>query len=673
MKYLNYVNTKHGAASLPRFSNGNTLPLVQRPFGFAAFAPQTDTTRGNWYYHPNDRSFEGIRLTRQPSPWIGEQGAIVIMPKYEIAATEKPDGRWSGIRPEDATLMPHYMKYDVLRARATIELTPTNSGACVRVRFRENTRPCFISITPGKLLCSYEVRENMIVGYTNCFSKQKERNNSKLYFVFKFAPGDIEKVIDETNNERKIGETWSADNAAAHIKTQSKCVEFKLSTSLVSVEQALVNMEREHTYTDFDSLKDKNEAIWEEYLSRIQIKTDDEKILRTFYSCLYRAYLYPHKAYELDANNEPIHYAPGPDAVCKGYRYTDNGFWDTYRTVYSMLPLLDYEEYERMVNSFVAEYKEDGWLPRWTATEPKNCMPSTAIDMVLLDAAKRGALKGEMLELALEGMMKHANVKSEYPQFGRNGCEEYVKLGYVPNTYHESVNLTLDAAYGDWCIAEIAKMLGKNDIYDEYMKRSKYYKNVFDAETGFMRSRDENGNFRENFAPESWGLDYTEASAWQTSLAVQHDLEGLAELHGGKEAFLKKLDEFFAEPPVYLIGGYGREIHEMTEFAAADWGQCAISNQPSFHIPYIYAYFGEKEKTEMWLKKICDEGFSYEDDGYPGDEDNGTTACWYMFAVMGFYPITPGTAKYLRIKPMVDEVTINGKKIDELIEIEEGK
>ena len=674
MKLINYVNTKHGTASLPRFSNGNTLPLVQRPFGFASFAPWTDSTRGNWYYHPGDRSLEGIRLTRQPSPWIGEQGSICIMPKYQIAATERPDGRWSGIRPEDAVLMPHYMKYDVLRARATIELTPTNSGACIRVRFRENTRPCFISVTPGKLACSYEVRENMIVGYTNCMSLQKERKNAKLYFAFKFAPGDIEKVIDETNTERAIGDTWEGANAQAHVKTVNKCIEFKLSSSLISVEQALLNMEREHTYSDFDSLMSKNEDIWEEYLSRIKIKTDDEDMMRTFYSCLYRAYLYPHKAYELDENDKPIHYSPGKDCVCDGYRYTDNGFWDTYRTVYSMLPLLDFEEYERMINSYVAEsLEDDGWLPRWTATEPKACMPSTAIDMVLLDAAKRGALKGEMLELALKGMMKHANEKSEYSQFGRSGCEEYVKLGYVPNSYHESVNLTLDAAYGDWCIAQIAKMLGKNDIYDEYMVRSKNYKNVFDKETGFMRSRDAEGNFREGFAPESWGLDYTEASAWQTSFAVQHDLEGLAELHGGKEALLKKLDEFFAEPPVYLIGGYGREIHEMTEFAAADWGQCAISNQPSFHIPFIYAYFGQKDKTEMWLKKICSEGFSYKDDGYPGDEDNGTTACWFMFAAMGFYPMTPGNAKYLRFKGLVDDVTIKGKKIDELIEIEETK
>ena len=667
MKLINYVNIKQGTDSVSRFSNGNTLPLVQHPFGFAAFAPQTNTTRGAWFYNPNDRCLEGIRLTRQPSPWIGEQGAIAILPQYDIPF-EDASMRWSGIRPKDAVLMPHYMKYNVLRARATIELTPTNSGACIRVDFTDDTKANYISILPVDTLCSYEVCGNMIKGYTECISKQKKRENAKVYFVIAFADGDISEVVSENNSIKSNEKSWSGNHAAAHIKLAKKTAEIKFSTSLISTEQALLNMEREHTYVDFDALKLQNEEMWEEYLSRISIETDDEDMMKTFYSCMYRALLYPHRAYELDKNNELIHYSPGKDTVCSGYRYTDNGFWDTYRTVYSMLPLIAKDEYEKMIESFITDYKEDGWLPCWTATEPKNCMPSTMIDAVLADAANRGVLKGELLETALEGMIKHANHDSEYPEFGRDGAEDYVKLGYVPNNHKESVNLTLDASYGDWCISEIAKILGKDDIREEYSIRAKNYKNIFDKETGFMRSRDAEGNMRGEFSPECWGRDYTEASAWQTSFAVQHDLDGLAKLHGGKENLLKKLDDFFNEPPIYQVWGYGFDIHEMTEMAAADWGQCAISNQPSFHIPFIYTYFGENEKTEMWLEKICREGFSYKDDGFPGDEDNGTTACWYMFSVMGFYPLTPGTAKYVRFKGLADNVKINGKTVDDIIE-----
>lgn len=654
MKLIDLVNIKQGTDSYQRFSSGNTLPLVQLPYGFVSFSPQTDSSRGNWFYNPHDRSFEGVRITRQPSPWIGEQGAVCILPQFDMPC-EKAGRRWSGIRPGDAVLAPHYMKYDLLRSRAVIELTPTNSGACIRVGFKDTTRNNYISILPVDTPCKYEVSGNVVSGYTECVSQQKPRKNAKVYFVLEFSEGDISDVLLRENS--------------AHIKAEKENIEFKLSTSLISINQAKVNLNREHTYESFDDLKQKNEKIWEEQLSRIAVETDDEEIMRTFYSCMYRFSLYPHKAYELDEGNNPIHYSPGKDCVVNGYHYTDNGFWDTYRTFYSMLALVDFDEYSRMLDSFITDYENDGWLPRWTATEPKYCMPSTMIDAVLADGARRGAIKGERLEIALEAMIKHANVPSEYKEFGRTGCVEYTALGYVPNDdYNESVNLTLDAAYGDWCIAEIAKILGKTDIEAEYRKRSTNYKNIFDKETGFMRSRNKAGEFRENFAPESWGLDYTEASAYQTSFAVQHDLEGLAELHGGRENFIKKLDEFFATPPVYLPGGYGNEIHEMTEMAAYDFGQCAISNQPSFHIPFIYAYFGEKEKCEYWVEKLCREGFSYRDDGFPGDEDNGTMACFYMFCCMGLYPLTPGSAEFVRFRGLAGKVKINNIPLDTAIE-----
>ena len=637
MKLKDLVNIKQGSDSCMRFSNGNTFPFIQIPHGFASFVPQTDSTRGGWFYHPNDRSFEGIRITRQPSPWIGEQGAVTILPQHE-APREEPWARWSGFDPKKAVLKPHYMKYELQRSRADIELVPTNSGACVRVTFKDMSRDNFISVLPVNTPCSFEFEGCMLKGYAECVSKQKPRKNSKVHYAMQFANGDISEAVIK--------------DGSVHLKANKSVIEFRISTSLISHEQAMLNMKREHTYKDIEDLKIITEGIWEEYLSRIMIKTDDEEMMRTFYSCMYKFSLFPHRAYELDENDKPIHYSQGRDTVVKGYHYTDNGFWDTYRTVYSLLCHVDPEEYAKMIDSFINDYENDGWLPRWTATEAKYCMPSTAIDTVLADAAKRGVLKGERLEKGLEAMIKHANIPSEDRVFGREGCAEYVRLGYVPNTYHESVNLTLDAAYGDWCIAEMAKILGKGDIAEEYYKRSKYYKNLFDKETGFMRSRDENGKFRDNFHPERWGLDYTEASAYHTSFAVQHDIEGLCELHGGKEALLKKLDEFFAAEPNYLVSGYGNEIHEMTEMAAADWGQCAISNQPSFHIPFMYAYLGEKEKTEYWVEKICREGFSYKDDGYPGDEDNGTSAAWFMFCVMGFYPLTPGKANMYASSPL---------------------
>ena len=293
-------------------------------------------------------------------------------------------------------------------------------------------------------------------------------------------------------------------------------------------------------------------------------------------------------------------------------------------------------------------------------------MPSTLIDAVIADGAVKGIISGELLETALRGMLHHSVNESADRRFGRNGAKAYRKYGYVPNDVEEqSVNLTLDAAYGDFCIAEAAEISGHTETEMEYRKSSKNYKNIFDTESRFMRGRDSSGNMRPDFDPFAWGGEYTEASAWQTTFAVQHDIDGLAELFGGVPKLLERLDEFFKTPPAYKVGAYGAEIHEMTEMAAVDFGQCAISNQPSFHIPYIYAYLGEREKSVYWVDKICNELFSPETDGFPGDEDNGTMSAWFIFSALGFYPLCPGKAEYINIgRTLFESVGICGKSFD---------
>ena len=179
-----------------------------------------------------------------------------------------------------------------------------------------------------------------------------------------------------------------------------------------------------------------------------------------------------------------------------------------------------------------------------------------------------------------------------------------------------------------------------------------------------MRAKNKKGEFRPDFTPFGWGRDYTEGSAWQTSFAVPHDIEGLAELYGGREKLIEKIDELFAAPPEYEVIGYGSEIHEMTEMAAVDFGQCAISNQPSFHIPYIYSALGDVEKTAYWVKKLCDNAFSYENDGFPGDEDNGTTSAWFIFSVLGLYPFCPGKPEFVKGVKQVEKAFIGEKELD---------
>ena len=669
MNYLKYVNIKQGTQSTSRFSQGNTLPLVQRPFGFASFAPQTDQSRGNWYYHPQDRSFEGFRLTHQPSPWIGEHGAVTMLPQIGIPRGEY-GAAWSGFDPDAAVLTPYYMKYYLKRSFADFELTPTEYGACMRIEFfKEYDR--YLSVMPVRgANCEYEYddQNNRLFVKTDC-NTMRSYDDGKLmaYFVLQFTKEDVDAdrilVEDVRNGSRKAGHCISGESTAIHIALKTQKIQYTIATSFISYEQAVQNLINDSTYADFEDLKEQNAAIWNEYLSRVEISADEDR-MKTFYSCMYRAFLYPHKAYEINQEGRPVHYSPAADAVLPGFRYTDNGFWDTYRTVYPFFSIAAQKECAEMIEGFIQDYKDGGWLPCWTAGDAKNCMPSTGIDAVIADLAQKGILSGDLLKTAFEGMEKHANRESERLAYGREGCEDYLKLGYVPGQYRESVNLTLDAAYFDYCLAVVADLLGEQEKKEKYFARSKNYRNIFDKETGFMRALDAEGNKKPNFSPISWGGDYTEAAAWQTTFAVQHDIEGLARLCGGTEALLAKLDELFATPAEYLVDGYGQEIHEMTEMAACDWGQCAISNQPSFHIPFLYSYLEKPEKAAAWLDKICREGFSGEDDGYPGDEDNGSMALWYVFANIGLYPICPGKAEYTVTPSLVKEVKILGKSID---------
>ena len=654
MKYLPYVNVKMGTKSHPRRSYGNTLPLTQMPFGMASFCLQTEVKRA-WFYQPDHEFAEGIRLTHQFSPWVGDYGAFLMMPQNDCVANSGDDA-WSGIRKQETVESPHYFKTHFLRSNCIFELTPTERGGALRLTYLDE-RPSYLSFLPVLGNYSYRIdpQTSTVYGVTDGHALSRAEN-FHTYIAIRFT-GD---VLD-THRTYTQGEGASA---CIHIALRERVVEARMGISYISEEMALAALERECGEASFEELRTRAEESWEEKLSRIEIEAVSETQMRTFYSCLYRTFLFPRKAYELDQNGNPIHYVPYDGSVKPGVRYTDNCFWDTYRTLYPLFTLIARKEFEEMLEGFVADYKDGGWLPRCTSMGAVDCMPSTLVDAVIAEAATNGIGSKEVLETALDGMLYHATRISEDPRYGRNGALSFLRYGYVPRTEHrESVNLTQDFAYGDWCIATVAEVLGRNDIAEEYRKHALYYKNLFDPSTGFMRGKDEAGQMAPDFDPCVWGGEYTEGSAWQNSFAVPHDIEGLAELHGGKDQLIAKLDEFFATPPRYRVMGYGFEIHEMTEMALVDFGQMAISNQPSFHIPFIYAALGEVEKTEYWVKRLTEEAFFPTDNGFPGDEDTGTTAAWYILSVLGMYRLCPGKDEWIKFQPAVKKAKILGKEM----------
>ena len=654
--YLDYVNIQQGTDSTWRFSRGNTLPLTQQPYGMAAFAPQT---RGmeTWWYSPHERVVEGIRLTHQPSPWINDYGCMMFTPQTD-AWLDKYYEAWTGMRPKDTVLRPDYLKLGFARCCCTAELTPMKRGASVRVRY-ENDWPACVSFYNMKGNGGFEFDEakGELRGWTDGYAQGKAEN-FKMYLVVLPRNNWVDWAACRAGCE---GESLAFGHLAARAGTET--AEFTLGISYISYDYA-----RRHALEGMDKTLEEVRADvtaqWEKHLGTVAIEAEEEE-MKTFYSCMYRTGLFPHAAFELDEAGQPVHYSPYLGTVEKGVRYIGHGFWDTYRTLLPMFALTNKELYRDMVLSALSDYREGGWLPRWLAPGEVGCMPSTLIDSFLGQAATAGLVETEVLEQVLEAMLHHANVAAPEKRFGRTGIREFVEMGYVPcDKYHQSVNLTQDFAFGDYCIAKVAQVLGKNELAEEYMARSKYYKALLDPETRFMRPKTSAGAFKEGFDPLAWDEDYTESSAWQATFAVPHDLKGLAQCMGGDDQLLRQLDALFAEKGMGKVGSRGFEIHEMTELNAEDFGQCAINNQPSFHIPYIYALFGQPEKTLYWVDRMCTEEFRATPDGFPGDEDNGAMASWYVLSRLGLYPMCPADNTWVKLPSRV-KGTFLGVEIEE--------
>ena len=458
MKYLPYVNIKMGTRSVPRYSNGNTLPLTQLPFAMASFCPHTETKINcdAFFYNPDYPVMEGIRLTHQPSPWIRDYGTFMMMPQNDKIGDCGVDS-WSGYRERDAVMRPDYLKFYFLRSGCTFELTPTERGGAIRLTL-DNDRPSVLSFLPvhGNYTYRFDEATNTLLG-TNDAHGMDVAVNFKMYFAIRFSEGSVRV---DGNRDGGVG----ADRFF-HVALGGRKAEARIGISYVSEEMALGAIDRECGEKSFDEIRAEAEEIWEERLHRIEIEPENEAQMRTFYSCLWRTFLFPHKAYEIDAGGRSVHYVPIDGSVREGVRYTDNGFWDTMRTVYPLFSLIAREEFAEMLEGFVNDYMDCGWLPRWVSIGEVGCMPSTLIDGVIAEAAVQGIGKKEVLQKALEGMLKHANEEAEDPRFGRNGACDYVRLGYVPSDrWKETVNLTQDAAYGDWCIATVAKTLGRDDL-----------------------------------------------------------------------------------------------------------------------------------------------------------------------------------------------------------------
>ena len=394
MGLLENVNILQGTNSDFHFSHGNTLPLVSLPFSMASWSVQTRGNNGGWFFHPNDRHLQGVRLTHQPSPWIKDYGHFVVMPQCGETYVND-EQRSSSYSISDAVFQPDYLKLNFKRYKADFELSPTQWGAAIRIKYYSEESPRFV-FSPFNFMnsISIDAEKRELSGWTKA-SPSGVPENFALYFSIAFdAEIDLERsgittlngnFINITND---IGQGIGASIAFNSLKNGE--VNIKVGTSFISIEQARVNLKNDFADHDFEFIRKKATDIWEDALSRIKVKTSNVEHIRTFYSCLYRTLLFPRKFYEFDLNNMKIHYSISDGGINKGVMYTDNGFWDTFRTVYPLFSLLYPEVYAEALEGWVNFYKENGWLPKWPSPGELGIMPGTLIDAVIADAAAKG-------------------------------------------------------------------------------------------------------------------------------------------------------------------------------------------------------------------------------------------------------------------------------------------
>ena len=342
--------------------------------------------------------------------------------------------------------------------------------------------------------------------------------------------------------------------------------------------------------------------------------------------------------------------------------YTDNGFWDTFRAVFPFFNLMYPELNGQIMQGLENAYKESGWLPEWASPGHRDCMIGSNSAPIIADAYLKG-VEGFDAGLLLEAMVKNATEEEGRPveSVGRAGVDYYNELGYVPYDVgiNENAARTLEYAYADFTVAEMARAMGKDGVAERFYQQAQNYRNLYDSESGWMRGKNQDGHFQAPFNPLKWGDAFTEGNSLHYTWSVFHDVAGLMDLMGGEEAFAKKLDEVFTMPPRFDNSYYGFTIHEIREMQIVNMGNYAHGNQPIQHMTYLYNYAGQPWKSQERVREVMEKLYHPGPDGYCGDEDNGQTSAWFVFSAMGFYPVCPGTDQYVLGSPLFEEMTLH--------------
>ena len=628
--------------------HGHTFPGATYPFGMVQLSPDTRLTGwdGCSGYHYSDSTVYGFSHTHLSGTGASDYGDILIMPVSGYSHPKISNELYrSSFSHKREKASPGYYEVFLDSYGILAQLTTGKRVGMHKYTFKDGVSPQIIldlvhrdAVIDSRIEI---VNNRTIRGY-----RQSKRwaQDQIVYFYIEFSEPVANAGLykDDSIAADKIIQGQNCKAIFTFVKKGKNIVVAKIGISSVSEENAKLNLYSEVKAWEFEKLKASAENAWNDYLNKIEVKTDNLENKKVFYTALYHTAISPNIYSDVNGEyrgmDRKVHKATGYD------QYTVFSLWDTYRALHPLFTIIEQKRTTDFIKSFLAIYKEAGKLPIWELSgNETDCMIGYHSVSVMSDALKKGISNFDT-QYALDAMIASSN-KKEY------GIDIYTQNGYIPaEKEHESVSKTLEYAYDDWCIAQFAQKLGKTDVYKEYIRRAQYYKNNFDASTGFMRPKIY-GKWLEPFSPAEVNVHFTEANSWQYSFYVPQDIETHIKMVGGDEAYSKKLDELFSASNKTT----GRTQVDITGLI----GQYAHGNEPSHHTAYLYNYTGKPWKSQEMVRQIMTTLYSSAPDGLCGNDDCGQMSAWYVLSALGFYPVTPGDDIYALGSPLFSSVAIN--------------
>ena len=639
--------------------HGHTYPGATAPFGMVQLSPDTRLTGwdGCSGYHYSDDIIYGFSHTHLSGTGISDYGDILLMPTAgavrlnALGARGAADGYASRFSHRNERAAAGFYSVRLEDDNILAELTVTPRVGFHRYTFQPTADAnVILDLTHRDRVLDSGLRvtaDNRIEGFRRSEAWAKDQ---LVHFVAEFSRPF--KSYGIAVGDRVVGGLSEAQGTSLKAfftfdARGGEPVLVKVALSPVSAEGAAKNLAAELGHWDFDRARSEAERVWARALGKIEVSGGTREQRVNFYTALYHSMLAPNLFMDVDGRYRgrdlKAHTADGFD------NYTVFSLWDTFRAAHPLYTIVEQKRTADFVNTFLAQYEHGGRLPVWElAGNETDTMIGYHAASVIADAAAKG-VEGFDLESAYAAMKHSARLQ-------HFGLDAYARRGYISSEDEpESVSKTLEYAYDDWCVAVVAKLLGRQDDYEYFIRRAQHYKNLFDPATGFMRAR-RNGGWVEPFDPREVNFSFTEANSWQYSFFAPHDLGGLIELSGGSRRFARRLDELFAADS----GTTGREQADITGLI----GQYAHGNEPSHHVAYLYNFAGRPWKTQARVRQLMDTFYAPTPDGLVGNEDCGQMSAWYVLSAAGLYQVAPGRPLYSIGTPLFDEVRFkleNGK------------